>query len=68
MFNKSANLSFSCNSSNVNLDDKVITNGYLEMVVPSNCGRLNISAQSDGYNLTKGQTCDSYSCSLELSQ
>ncbi len=67
LFNKSANLSFSCNSSDLELEDKVVDNGYLEMVIPSNCGRLNISAQSDGYDITKGQTCDSYSCSLELS-
>lgn len=67
LFNKSANLSFSCNSSDLELEDKIVDNGYLEMAIPSNCGRLNISAQSDGYDITKGQTCDSYSCSLELS-
>lgn len=66
MFNRQANLSFSCNSTKADLESKVITNGYLEINVPSNCGRLIIDAQADGYNLTKGQNCDSLSCSLEL--
>ncbi|PIU22524.1 MAG: hypothetical protein COT14_00730 [Candidatus Diapherotrites archaeon CG08_land_8_20_14_0_20_30_16] len=64
-FDKPTNISFACSSGFSG--QKTTSSNTFYIDVPDDCGNLSINAQSDGYNLTKGNECDSSACSLEFS-